>query len=167
MPATYEKIATTTLGSATANITFSGIGSGYTDLRLVITGTIIAGNVYRIQYNGDTNTNYSVTVLESDGSTISSSRGTNNTSVLSGFSYGGSATVPQLVTYDIFSYAGSTYKTALVTTSSNHGTLSGYIERIVGLWRNTAAITSIAITTSSGGDVPSGVSATLYGILKA
>ena len=167
MPATYEKIATTTLSSAASSITFSSIAASWTDLRLTITGTIIAGNVYRIQCNGDTSGNYSVTVLEADGGTISSSRGTNNTSILAGFSYGGSATIPQFVSYDIFSYAGATYKTALVTASVNQGSASGYIARHVGLWRNTAAITSIAITTSSGGDVPSGVTATLYGILKA
>jgi hypothetical protein len=166
MPATYEKIQSTTLGSAAANITFSGIGSGYTDLRLVITGTIIAGNVYRIQYNGDTGSNYSITILEANGSTVASNRSTSGTSILAGFTYGGSDTIPQFVSYDIFSYAGSTNKTALATASVDQNG-SGSVTRVVGLWRNTAAITSIAITTSSGGNVPSGVSATLYGILKA
>jgi hypothetical protein len=167
MPATYDKIATTTLGSAAANITFSSIAASWTDLRLTITGKSIAGNVYRIQLNSDTGSNYSVTLLESDGSTLSSNRGTNNSAMLAGFSYGGSATIPEFVTYDIFSYAGSTNKTALVTTSANQGSASGYIARIVGLWRNTAAITSIVITTSSSGDIPSGVTATLYGIKAA
>jgi hypothetical protein len=36
MPATYEPIATTTLGTAAAFITFSSIPATYTDLRLVI-----------------------------------------------------------------------------------------------------------------------------------
>ena len=36
MPATYEPIATTTLGSAATNITFSSIPATYTDLRLVL-----------------------------------------------------------------------------------------------------------------------------------
>jgi hypothetical protein len=35
MTATYEKIATTTLGSA-ANITFSSISSAYTDLVIIL-----------------------------------------------------------------------------------------------------------------------------------
>ena len=166
MPATYEKIQSTTLGSAAANITFSSIGSGYTDLRLVITGTIIAGNVYRIQYNGDTGSNYSITILEANGSTVGSNRTTNSASILSGYTYGGSDTIPQFVSYDIFSYAGSTKKTALATASVDQNG-SGWVARVVGLWRNTAAITSIAITTSSGGNVPSGVTATLYGIKAA
>jgi glycosyltransferase involved in cell wall biosynthesis len=40
MPATYEPIATTTLGSAAASITFSSIPATYTDLRLVIVGNL-------------------------------------------------------------------------------------------------------------------------------
>jgi hypothetical protein len=166
MPTTYEKIATTTLGSAASSIDFTSIAASWTDLRLVITGTIIAGNVYKIQYNGDTGSNYSITILEANGSTVASNRSTGGTSILAGFTYGGSATIPQFVSYDIFSYAGSTNKTALATASVDQNG-SGSVTRVVGLWRNTAAITSIAITTSSGGDVPSGVSATLYGILKA
>jgi hypothetical protein len=166
MATTYEKIASTTLGSAAATITFSSIGSGYTDLRLVITGTIIAGNVYKIQYNGDTGSNYSITIIEANCSSVVSNRSTGGTSILAGFTYGGSDTIPQFVSYDIFSYAGSTNKTALATASVDQNG-SGSVTRVVGLWRNTAAITSIAITTSSGGDVPSGVTATLYGIKAA
>jgi hypothetical protein len=163
MPSTYEPIATQTLGSAASSITFSSIAATYTDLRIVITGTIIAGNVYRIQYNGDTGSNYSITILEANGSTVGSARSTGGTSILAGFTYGGSDTIPQFVSYDVFSYAGSTFKTALATASVDQNG-SGSITRVVGLWRNTAAITSIAITTSSGGNVPSGTTATLYGI---
>jgi hypothetical protein len=163
MPITYEPIQSYTLGSAAATITFSSIPATYTDLRIVITGTIIAGNVYRIQYNGDTGSNYSITILEANGSTVASNRSTGGTSILAGFTYGGSDTIPQFVSYDVFSYAGSTFKTALATASVDQNG-SGSITRVVGLWRNTAAITSIAITTSSGGNVPSATSATLYGI---
>jgi hypothetical protein len=37
MTATYEKIATTTLGSAQADITFSSISGAYTDLVIIYT----------------------------------------------------------------------------------------------------------------------------------
>ena len=38
MASTYEKIATTTLGSATASYTFSSISGTYTDLILILVG---------------------------------------------------------------------------------------------------------------------------------
>jgi hypothetical protein len=78
MPAgnTYEAIATQTLGSAAASVTFSSIPSTYTDLVLVCnfetSSNAIAG-VY-IQFNGDTSTNYSSTNLIGNGSTAESSR---------------------------------------------------------------------------------------------
>ena len=40
MTATYEKIATTTLGSAATSVTFSSISGSYTDLVLFSTGNI-------------------------------------------------------------------------------------------------------------------------------
>jgi hypothetical protein len=45
MPAgnTYEAIATQTLGSAAASVTFSSIPGTYTDLVLVVAGTLTTG----------------------------------------------------------------------------------------------------------------------------
>jgi hypothetical protein len=70
-----------------------------------------------------------------------------------------------MVTYDIFSYAGSTFKTLLMTTSGDQNG-SGWVERIVGLYRSTSAITSISIDASAS-TFAVGSTATLYGILKA
>ena len=52
MPATYEPIATTTLGSAAASITFSSIAGTYTDLRLVMVGTTSASDWAFVRFNG-------------------------------------------------------------------------------------------------------------------
>jgi len=59
MPTTYEPIATTTLGSATASITFSTISGAYTDLVLVasITGVSVATDPW-IRINSDTGANF-------------------------------------------------------------------------------------------------------------
>ena len=165
MPATYEKIATTTLGSASATITFSSISSAYTDLRLVLTATSSAGGAQVIfRVNSDSGTNYSRTRLTANGTTASSSRQTNENAIYTDQA-GLSTTTPHFYTYDIFSYAGSTYKTLLSTVSEdNNG--SGNVSSIVGLWRSTSAITAVSLE-NTGGDFSIGSTATLYGILKA
>lgn len=163
MAVTYEPIATTTLGSANTTITFSSIPGTYTDLRLIVVGKVTGistNNTYR--FNSDTGTNYSRTRLLGDGATASSDRTTSATSITDVFL--GSTTNPHLAIVDIFSYAGSTNKTVLTLNSSDDNG-SGYVGRGVGLWRNTAAITTITIANNGTFDI--GTTATLYGILKA
>lgn len=170
MPATYEPIATTTLGSAAANITFSSIPGTYTDLRLVmvVRSTVVATTAdLRIDFNGDTAANYSRTNLSGDGTSALSSRSTGQTRLVIARPNAASATagIFSLVTADIFSYAGSTYKTVL-STMANDNNGSGTVFNQVGLWRGTGAITSIVLTPQSN-NFAADTTATLYGILKA
>lgn len=166
MPATYEPIATTTLGSAAANITFSSITSAYTDLRIVLVGTVSTVNNPRIQFNSDTASNYSYTYINGNGASATSSRGSNTVALISVGNM--DTTVPTMITIDVFSYAGSTNKTLLSSYSLDKNTTdgSGNVGRVVALWRNTAAITSVTLA-GGGVDFKIGTTATLYGILKA
>lgn len=163
MAATYEAIATQTLGSAAATITFSSIAASWTDLRLVLSGvTDGSGKAIRFRYNGDTNINYSYTNIAGNGSSAYSNR--------AGASYiltndGTSTTAPSLIEIDIFSYASSTYKTCLCTGSEDQNG-AGQLVKTVGLWRDTSAINSISIFVSSG-NFATGTTATLYGIKAA
>ena len=161
--ATYEPIATQTLASTASSITFSSIAASWTDLRLVIVPTSAAVGDIRIQFNGDTGTNYSTTILNGTGAGATSGSFINATYCYLTYTAAGTTTIPHLYTSDIFSYAGSTYKTLLNTISEdNNG--SGDVIRSVSLWRSTAAITSLSII---GGTYAIGTTATLYGILKA
>jgi len=164
MASTYDKIATTTLSSTSATITFSSIAASWTDLRLVLTGTVTSAASPRITFNSDSTTNYSDTGLAGDGTSATSDQLTNR-SFITIYNNGMSATIPEFYTLDIFSYAGSTYKTALGSASEDRNG-SGSVKRTVSLWRSTSAITSITITTSTS-TFASGTTATLYGILKA
>jgi hypothetical protein len=164
MPVTYEPIATTTLGSAASTISFTSISSGYTDLRLVLVTRDASGSIIRLRFNSDTGTNYSRTNLSGNGSTASSSRSTSANNISIGFGIT-TANVWGFYEMDIFSYAGSTNKTCLVTASEDENG-SGTVSKRVGLWRNTAAITDIELSATSG-TFASGSTATLYGILKA
>ena len=165
MPATYEKIQSTTLGSASATITFSSIPATYTDLRLVLVG--IGGDNQSIIFNGSTTSLYSSTRLEADGSTVISNVDSANANIYLNYNYTASSTIPALYEVDIFSYAGSTYKTCLISSSLDKNG-SGSVNRFVGLWRNTAAITSLTLRAEFGtATFATGTTATLYGILKA
>jgi hypothetical protein len=165
MATTYQKIATTTLGSAAANIEFTSISSAYTDLRLVFTGFTVDAVNMNLQVNSDSGSNYSYTRLSGDGTSAASFTATSATSIL--LSQGGiaSSSTPAFIAIDFFSYAGSTNKTWL-SECNNDKNGSGVVNRIVSLWRSTSAISSIKLYPVSG-NISTGSTATLYGILKA
>jgi hypothetical protein len=163
MATTYEKIATTTLGSASATITFNSIAASWTDLRIVLVGTTETAGGFAIRFNSDSGTNYSRTALYGTGSVAGSQTNTNDAQLrIANIN----SSNPSLITCDVFSYAGSTYKTALGEGSDDRNG-SGVVARNVGLWRNTAAITSITLIEVNGYNFATGTTATLYGILKA
>lgn len=164
MTATYDSIATTTLGSANSTITFSSIPNTYTDLRVVFTAQGSGADRFlSIRYNGDTGTNYSYTNMNGNGTNARSTRGTSMSFISLGESTGSTTTNPSFYTIDLFSYAGSTNKTALMTNSADQNG-SGEIGRQAALWRSTAAVTSI--TLFAGGNFAIGATATLYGITR-
>ena len=164
MATTYEKIATTTLGAGTTNIEFTSISSAYTDLKLIfVAKAATAGSNATMTFNNDTSALYSYTDLHGNGTTAASSSSTGDTNI--GITRGGiDTTIPILVDIDIFSYAGATFKTFLVSTSNDQNG-SGSTMRKVGLYRSTSAISTIDLTL--GVNFSKGTTATLYGILKA
>ena len=160
---TYEPIATTTLGSASASIDFTSIGSGYTDLKVILIGACTAGSNINMRFNNDSTAIYSRTTFNADGTSASTNRATGDNRIYTGYSYQSSS--PTLIEIDIFSYAGSTNKTCLANSSSdNNGT--GLKQVTVGLWRSTSAITQVNLLSQTSTFI-AGTTATLYGILKA
>lgn len=165
MPVTYEPIATQTLGSTAASITFSSIPSTYTDLRLVLVNTTsTAANLY-MRFNSDTSTNYSSTHVAGNGSSVNNARYTNLAYARLFDTGATSTTVPTMVEIDIFSYNGSTNKTTLCRFSGDLNG-SGATDSSVSLWRQTSAISTILLYPS-GGTFSVGTTATLYGIKNA
>lgn len=162
--ATYEPIATTTLGSAQSTITFNSISSSYTDLILVISGQATSALNVLLRYNNDSTALYSYANLRGNGSSAFSSRVTGATSVqISNNDL--SATQPTFYKVSIFSYAGSTNKTCLVEYASDrNGT--GYVERTVGLYQSTTAVSRLDILTDTSTFI-TGSTFTLYGIKAA
>ena len=168
MPKTYEPIATNTLGSATASVTFSSISSTYTDLVIVCAVfNSVDGAATEFQFNSDTGTNYSNTFLEGSGSTATSSRESNQTSIGTSYNIGGNSTNPCITVANIQNYSNTTTNKTLVGrwNSASGGTYPG-TGAVVGLWRSTSAITSVVIKTGSG-NFNTGSTFTLYGIKAA
>jgi hypothetical protein len=164
--ATYEPIATTTLGTAATTISFTSIPSTYTDLRVVyVIRSTSTPDFPKIYFNNDTATNYSNTRCFGNGSAASS---TTQTSV-AGITYMSIPTSTatnefNLVTLDVFSYAGSTNKTSISRASADKNG-SGVTDAGVSLWRSTAAINRVDIVGTFNFAI--GTTATLYGIKAA
>lgn len=159
---TYTPIATTTLGSAQSSVSFSSF-SGYTDLFLVINANnTVNGSNCKIQFNGDTGTNYSTTWLEGDGTSASSGR--ESTATSSFIYYNGNASTYNWSTANVSiqNYSNATtYKTA-ISRFGNQAQTGAYVD----LWRSTSAITSIALNAITQ-NFQAGSTFTLYGILSA
>ena len=160
---TYSPIATTTLGSAAASYTFSSIAGTYTDLVVIFNGAITAGpDDLRIQFNGDTASNYSDTLLRGDGSATLSGRESNVTNI-SYNAYIGTGDGSTVGIFNIMNYSNTTtYKTVL----SRGSLAASFVNATVGLWRSTAAITSVKMIAGSS-TFKVGSTFTLYGILSA
>jgi hypothetical protein len=151
---TYTPIASQTLGSAAASITFSSIPQGYTDLILIVSaGETVTNYSYSIVLNSDTSSNYSYTQMYGNGSSASSNRGSNETKVsLYGINSGTS-----IVQFQNYSNT-TTYKSAL----SRGGNNANVVVR-AHLWRSTSAINSMLIT-ADGTSFTTGSTFSLYGI---
>jgi hypothetical protein len=166
MATTYEPIATNTLGSNTATVTFSSITGIYTDIVLVCsnTRTNTADVGLRIRFNGDSASNYSNTFLYGTGSSQGSVRNTSTACNAYYAGYFGTSSNAFSVT-NIMNYSNSTtYKTVL----TRDGDAATGTDAIVSLWRNTAAITQIDMTCSNGTSLfATGSIFTLYGIKAA
>lgn len=159
MTATYEAIATTTLGSAASSVSFNSF-SGYTDLILVYSAKASTSTDLTMRFNGDTGTNYSATRLSGSGTAASSARFTSSTSIyLDAYGYP-DATNYNVAIYSIMNYANTTtYKT--IIGRSNNASIG--VDAYVGLWRSTSAITSLSIQPDTG-TISTGSTFTLYGI---
>lgn len=167
MTATYEKIATTTLGSDTLYIDFSSISSSYTDLVLITNHFMAAQCTVGMRFNSDTGSNYSSTNVRGNGSTASSGRISSTTAIDNSLDdIARNPNVANAVTiWNIQNYSNSTtYKTVLYRHNNATADAAG-VSAGVGLWRSTSAITAIRLlATSSTQNFKSGSTFTLYGI---
>lgn len=160
---TYTPIATVTLGSATGSYTFSSIPNTYTDLVLIISTNSSLSNL-NLRLNSDANTLYSDTIIYNSGNTGTSARDTGQAVI-----YGTVTSGTPLQIWSIMNYANtSVYKTVLVRNNDGYSTggYSNTVSASAGLYRSTNAINAVNLVPGSG-NLPAGLTATLYGIKAA
>ena len=170
---TYTKIASQTLGSAAASVTFSSIPQGYTDLILSSISTSASdGETLSIRVGNasiDTGSNYSRTLISgSDDTGAASFRNSSATSIVLQYAIGIGSDQPSNQQIHFMNYSNTTtYKTLLTRAANFRGTSTNKKEALaeVGLWRSTSAIERIQINCSVNMSV--GSTFTLYGIAAA
>lgn len=171
MPRTYEPIASQTLNADASFIEFTSIAATWTDLVLVVTGrtsrTATTDEAVMVRFNGDTASNYSLTNLIANGTTVLSQRASSQT----GAEWGvlntsiSSNTTPSMAILTVMSYANTNVNKTVLGVSARD---QGYgVARYVGLWRSTSAITTVRVYPALGPDFKSGATASLYGIKAA
>lgn len=158
---TYTLISSAAL-SGTSAVTFSSIPATYTDLIVVVNGQIASGlQNMNIQINSDTGTNYSRTFLSGNGTAAGTGR-ESTYAYITLDRYGYFSTSNTTYKVDIFDYSNATtYKTLLSRSNGTDG-----VGAVVGLWRSTAAITSLYLYLT-GSTWTAGSTAKLYGIEAA
>jgi hypothetical protein len=162
--ATYTPLATVTLASSAASVTFSSIPATYRDLILVIqSGAVGNDSNVRLRFNGDTGSNYSYVRMYGTGSGSGSSDSTTSTGFqaarqtannVGGFGMG----VVNIMDYS----ATDKHKTALVRS----GLASEITMAHAARWANTAAVTSITLLGFElGTNFLAGSRFDLYGVI--
>jgi hypothetical protein len=163
MPNTYTLIASNTLSSSTASVTFSSIPGTYTDLLVKLS--------LRSDRTADTE---SVNMTVNGSSTsmtwlyLLGNNGTASSSTAQRFytdsDYNTASTFGSSEVY-IPNYASANYKSFSVdTVSENNATSGAQTELLAQLWSNTAAITSITFAPQFGSNWKQYSTFYLYGI---
>ena len=163
MPSTYTPIATQTLASAAASVTFSSISGTYTDLILIENYALASSNSQSVLTLNGTSSTYSVTNLYGNGSSAVSTRFTGVGGIGSSPGAGDFINTQNVLIRHIMNYSNTTtYKTVI----QRKGDAADATWATVGLWQSTNAITSLTCTSALG-NYSAGSTFTLYGIKAA
>lgn len=173
MANTYTLISSNTLSSSAASVTFSSIPSTYTDLVIKLSARDSNAGTrqgkFRITFNSDSATNYSQTWMygQPDASaTPYSGQYTSNTVYYPPQGNGDSAgnTSNTFTSMEIYipNYLVSQNKPMSTVSATEDNATGSLLYADAGLWRNTAAITTISIVTT--GSYIAGSSFYLYGV---
>jgi hypothetical protein len=152
----YIALATTTLGSSAASVSFSSIPATYKDLILVLEGTVSTAVNVLVSLNSDTSNVYTRVQMTGSGSSAASSSGT-HPGLYMVYGESGQRVFAQLQLMDYS--ATDKHKTAL---SRGHTSGSEVAARALR-WPSTAAVNSMTVTAQTGTFL-TGSRLSLYGV---
>jgi hypothetical protein len=164
MADTFTLIASSTLASAQAEITFSSIPATFTDLQLfysIRSAGSGAVNYPALKINGVT-TNQTMKVLLGTGSSTSSSSPT----LIEWWVPASTATASTFSNDSFYfpNYAGSNNKSISKDTVTENNATAAYAELGAALWSSSAAITSLTVYIQGGANLAQYSTAYLYGL---
>jgi hypothetical protein len=169
--AAYNLIATTTVDSPSgaSSIDFTSIPQTYTDLLLVMsmrTSRASVADYAAVSFNSSTSS-FSLRVLSGSGSAVSSASYTSSPdSRIAGQVVGNSSTASVFSSGSLYipNYTSSNNKSYSFDAARENNTTASELGFGAGLWSNTAAITSIGITSWGSATIQQYSSISLYGI---
>lgn len=160
-------------GSSTSSITFNNIPQYFTDLKLVCSTRSVGAATDIILYvrlNADTSSsNYSYTRLFGTGSGAASDRFANLSYSNTGIGDGANATASTYSNNEFYfpNYTSSNSKSWIGDGVTENNATSAIQMLTANLWRNTNAITSIAVGDFGGNNFNNASTFSLYGILRS
>ena len=171
--ATYTLISSNVLSSSAASVTFSAIPATYTDLVVKFSARWDQASLQgksTARFNGVSTTTYSYTQLYDSAGSVGSYTAGTLTELNLDYAINGTLTTSNTFTNGemyIPSYTASQNKpVSYFNVLENNSATDAYITVNAELWRNTAAITQVALFPHYGNYV-SGSSFYLYGISNA
>jgi hypothetical protein len=163
----YDSLANVTLSATTASVTFAGIPADYKHLQIRVLARLTAAttrDAILCRLNSDTASNYYSHWIAGSGSAASSNESGSVTSMYTGDITGASsgASMFGVSVVDILDYSNSNKYKVTRTLTGHDQNGSGYVWLQSGLWRNTAAVSTI--TLLSGSNFATYSSFALYGV---
>jgi hypothetical protein len=162
---TYDLIASSVLTFNAPDLSFTSISASYRDLVLVaeiVDAATFAAPNFRLNFNSDTGANYNMVNMAGNGSTATSSALTGQTSII----LETVATIPEngrgVFIVNVLDYS-ATDKHKTILSRGNSATTG--VNAIAARWANTAAISTIGISTNTG-RFATGSTFYLYGIVS-
>ena len=150
----FESIATTTLSTATASVTFSSIPATYKHLQIRMINRVVGNSIGNtnsnvlMRFNGDASSNYTRHLLYDQGG-LGSAGTANNTSIFTSAAPNSTNTsgIFGAAVVDILDYANTNkFKTTRTLGGyDNNGVAGNRLNLESGVWRDTGAITTILI----------------------